>query len=80
VASTDKLTVKAPFAGVVVSVAHAAAERVDAGAPLLVLEAMKMEHEILAPRDGIVAAVLVKPGEQVATRRLLVELEPLAAE
>jgi biotin carboxyl carrier protein len=46
----------------------------------VILEAMKMEHEILAPRDGTVSSVLVTPGEQVKTRKLLVELAPLAAE
>ncbi len=40
---------------------------------------MKMEHEITAPRDGTVAAVLVSPGEQVATRKLLVELAPASS-
>ncbi len=49
-------------------------DAVRKGQRLVVLEAMKMEHEIVAPRDGTVAAVLVAPGEQVATRKLLVEL------
>jgi biotin carboxyl carrier protein len=37
---------------------------------------MKMQHEIVAERDGIIAKVLVKPGDQVATRQLLAELKP----
>jgi biotin carboxyl carrier protein len=41
----------------------------------VVLEAMKMQHEIRAPRDGVVLRVLVGAGQQVATRQLLVELE-----
>jgi biotin carboxyl carrier protein len=36
---------------------------------------MKMQHEIRAPRDGVVLRVLVETGRQVATRQLLVELE-----
>jgi acetyl-CoA carboxylase carboxyltransferase component len=74
--STDELTVKAPFAGVVVSVAHAAAEHVDAGAPLLVLEAMKMEHEVLAESDGVVRSVEVVAGEAVEKGQLLFVLGP----
>lgn len=45
------------------------------GQPLLVLEAMKMENEITAPRDGTVAAVPVADGDTVARNDLLVELE-----
>ena len=36
-----------------------------------------MEHEVAAPRQGIIAAVLVKAGEQVSPRARLVELAPL---
>ena len=35
-----------------------------------------MQHEISAERDGTIAKILVKPGDQVATRQLLVELKP----
>jgi 3-methylcrotonyl-CoA carboxylase alpha subunit len=44
----------------------AAGSRVAKGAPLLVMEAMKMEHTIVAPDDGTVEAVLYGAGEQVA--------------
>jgi acetyl-CoA carboxylase carboxyltransferase component len=77
VPSTDELTVNAPFAGVVVSVAHAARERVDAGAPLLVLEAMKMEHEVLAESDGVVRSVEVVAGDAVEHGQLLFVLGPV---
>jgi len=40
---------------------------------------MKMQHEITAERDGTIDKVLVKPGDQVATRQLLVELKAEAA-
>ncbi len=46
----------APFAGVVVAIPHAREEQVGAGTALVVLEAMKMEHEVLAEIDGVVAA------------------------
>ncbi|MGC1357514.1 MAG: acetyl-CoA carboxylase biotin carboxyl carrier protein subunit, partial [Xanthobacteraceae bacterium] len=55
-----------------------AGDRVVRGQRLVVLEAMKMRHEIRAQRDGSVGRVLVETGQQVATRQLLVELEPQA--
>ncbi|HYM02009.1 MAG TPA: biotin/lipoyl-containing protein, partial [Stellaceae bacterium] len=70
----------APMTGTISAVRVKAGDAVRKGQCLVILEAMKMEHEILAPRDGTVAAVLVAQGEQVATRKLLVELVPQAAE
>ena len=55
----------APMPGSVVRVEATAGQRVSAGQPVLVLEAMKMEHQIRAPADGLVAEVLVGPGDQV---------------
>jgi geranyl-CoA carboxylase alpha subunit len=66
----------APMTGTIAAVRVKAGDPVRKGQCLVILEAMKMEHEILAPRDGTVAAVLVAPGEQVTTRKLLVELAP----
>jgi biotin carboxyl carrier protein len=37
---------------------------------------MKMQHEIVAERDGTIDKILVKPGDQVATRALVAELKP----
>jgi geranyl-CoA carboxylase alpha subunit len=68
----------APMTGTIAAVRVKAGDAVRKGQCLVVLEAMKMEHEILAPRAGTVAAVLVAPGEQVMTRKLLVELAPQA--
>ena len=59
----------------VIEVMVKAGDRIARGQRLVVLEAMKMQHEIRAPRDGVVRSVLVEPGRQVATRQLLVELE-----
>jgi pyruvate carboxylase len=44
------------------------------GEPLLAIEAMKMEAQLAAPHDGIVKSILVRPGEQVEAKDLLVEL------
>ena len=56
----------APMPGKVIAVHVAAGSRVAKGTPLLVMEAMKMEHTIVAPDDGIVESVLYGAGEQVA--------------
>jgi biotin carboxyl carrier protein len=47
---------------------------VDAGQPLLTIEAMKMEHVVAAPAAGIVADVLVERGDQVNRGQALVAL------
>jgi acetyl-CoA carboxylase carboxyltransferase component len=75
-ASSTELAVRAEFAGVVVAIAHAADEPVGAGTPLLVLEAMKMEHEVLAQTDAVVRRVAVAVGDAVEEGQLLVVLEP----
>jgi geranyl-CoA carboxylase alpha subunit len=60
--------------GRVVHVEARAGHDVEAGALLAVIEAMKMEHHVVAPRAGRVTAVHVAAGEQVAARRLLVDI------
>jgi acetyl-CoA carboxylase carboxyltransferase component len=64
-------SVKAPFAGVVVSIAHAPGARIVPGAPLLVLEAMKMEHEVLADAAGVLDSVEVAIGDSVEEGQVL---------
>jgi acetyl-CoA carboxylase carboxyltransferase component len=66
--------VTAPFAGVVVAIAHEALEPVRAGSALLVLEAMKMEHEVIAQSDGVVRRVAVAVGDAVQEGDLLMVL------
>jgi 3-methylcrotonyl-CoA carboxylase alpha subunit len=61
--------------GVVVSVAVGAGDTVAAGQPLVVLEAMKMQNPVRAPRGGRVGRVLVEAGAQVEAGAALVELE-----
>ena len=56
----------APMPGKVVSFAVQAGERIAKGQPLAVMEAMKMEHTITAPADGMVLELLYAPGDQVA--------------
>jgi 3-methylcrotonyl-CoA carboxylase alpha subunit len=48
-------------------------------APLLIVEAMKMEHTVRAPRPGLLQAFRVRVGDQVAMGELLVDLDEAAA-
>lgn len=63
-----------PMPGKVVRVLVEAGQTVTKGTPLLLLEAMKMEHEIRAPRDGKVKR-LPAPGQMVALGEVLAEME-----
>ncbi|WP_338505098.1 acetyl/propionyl/methylcrotonyl-CoA carboxylase subunit alpha [Sphingomonas kaistensis] len=65
----------APMPGKVTSVDVAEGERVEKGQRLLTLEAMKMEHAMLAPFDGVVAELTVKAGAQVQVEALLARVE-----
>ncbi len=64
----------APLPGQVLSVRVASGDEVAKGDELVVIEAMKMEHVIRAPSDGIVRAVLCAPGEQVDRGQALVDI------
>ncbi|RYP87181.1 biotin/lipoyl-binding protein, partial [Nocardioides guangzhouensis] len=68
----------APMPGTVVSVAVAAGDAVRAGQPVLVLEAMKMQHTITAPADGVVTEIPVDAGAQVAAGAVLAVVDPEA--
>jgi len=64
----------APMAGTVVAVAVKAGDRVAKGAPLMILEAMKMEHTIVAPAPGVVTAVNFAVGDRVKEGADLVDI------
>jgi geranyl-CoA carboxylase alpha subunit len=70
---------RAPMNGSVTQVFVSAGEPVKRGQLLLVLEAMKMEHSILAPIDGFIEAIAVAKGAQVATRDTLVVITTVLA-
>lgn len=65
----------APMNGSIVRVLVEAGQRVESGSTLVVLEAMKMEHSIRAPHDGVVKALYCYEGELVSEGTALVELE-----
>jgi 3-methylcrotonyl-CoA carboxylase alpha subunit len=64
----------APMPGKVVSFAVKAGDKVKAGQALAVMEAMKMEHTISAPKDGTVAELIYAPGDQVTEGAELLKL------
>ncbi|MFB0873187.1 MULTISPECIES: biotin carboxylase N-terminal domain-containing protein [unclassified Sphingobium] len=64
-----------PMPGRVIAVAVAAREQVTKGQKLLTLEAMKMEHSLVAPFDGMVAELNAAEGEQVSEGALLAKIE-----
>jgi pyruvate carboxylase len=68
----NPLQVGAPMPGSIVTVAVAAGQQVRAGTTLLSLEAMKMESQMSAERDGVIERVLVKVGDRVQAKDLLV--------
>jgi 3-methylcrotonyl-CoA carboxylase alpha subunit len=65
----------APMPGKVVALLAQPGAKVEKGAPLLILEAMKMEHTITAPKNGTVKAFCYAAGDQVADGASLVEFE-----
>ncbi|MCM2575908.1 acetyl/propionyl/methylcrotonyl-CoA carboxylase subunit alpha [Streptomyces meridianus] len=69
-------TLTAPMPGTVTVVKAAVGDEVTAGQSLLVVEAMKMEHVIAAPHDGVVAELDVTPGSTVAMDQVLAVVAP----
>ena len=65
----------APMPGSVVRIEVGEGATVSAGTPIVVLEAMKMEHTVRAPADGVVATISVSGGEQVVTGQVLAIVE-----
>jgi propionyl-CoA carboxylase alpha chain/3-methylcrotonyl-CoA carboxylase alpha subunit len=68
-------TLRAPMPGRITAVQAQAGEAVAKGRPIVVLEAMKMEHALTAPFDGTLAELSVKVGDQVVENALLAKVE-----
>jgi len=73
-ARAGAIQVRAPMPGTLLGYKVALGQTVKRGDVLLILEAMKMENEIVAPADGSVAALRATEGAAVSTGDLLVEL------
>ena len=76
VSETIDRELRAPMTGKVVKVAAAAGAPVRAGEILVILEAMKMEYRLVAPRDGKVESVGCKEGDRVDLGHVVVRLSP----
>tara|TARA_Y100000385_G_scaffold235412_1_gene249157 strand:+ start:71 stop:559 length:489 start_codon:yes stop_codon:yes gene_type:complete len=72
---TQEKHVESPMPGKILQVMVASGASVDEGDPLLVLEAMKMENVIRAPRSGVIAGVEAQVGEAVEKAAILVTYE-----
>lgn len=73
-AGTGNTPIECPMPGKILSITAAVGQRVNAGDCLMVLEAMKMENEMVAPRDGTVKQILVSQGTMVNTGDVLAVL------
>ncbi len=71
----DPNTILAPIAGTVQKVFVEAGARVEEKSPVVLLDAMKMDTYIYAPRGGVVAEVGVKPGDSVQVAQLLIRFQ-----
>ncbi|MDD4413888.1 MAG: biotin/lipoyl-binding protein [Oscillospiraceae bacterium] len=72
-AGTEELN--SPMPGTIVNILVKPGDNVSKGDVILVLEAMKMENEIMSPRDAVVAGVHVNKGESVDSGKLLISLQ-----
>ena len=70
----DSTTVKAPMAGTILAVNVSPGQKIVQGETLIVLEAMKMENEIVAPVDGVVEDIYVSKNERVESDQVLLSL------
>lgn len=68
-------SVSSPMPGLIVEIPVAVGTRVTEGTTLAIVEAMKMQNELRAPRDGTVKKINYKQGEQVDALKPIVELE-----
>jgi 3-methylcrotonyl-CoA carboxylase alpha subunit len=73
-AGAEQGSLLTPLPGTIVAVHVAAGQRVARGAPLVTVEAMKMEHTLTAPDDGVVARLAFGLGDRVQAGAVLVEL------
>lgn len=76
-AGASQHEVRAPMPGVVVSVNVAPGDSVLDGQPLMVIESMKLETTLCAPRDGIVAELPFAAGDKFGLKAILARLEPV---
>lgn len=72
--TAGRLSVDSPMPGKILSIKASIGQAVKRGEVILILEAMKMENEIVAPEDGVVASINVSSGESVESGTVLATL------
>ena len=73
--ATGSTAINSPMPGTILDVKTSAGQSLKSGEVLVILEAMKMENEIVAPRDGVIAQIAVNKGASVSTGDLLISLQ-----
>jgi len=72
--ASEQASANSPMPGKVLKIMVETGQKISAGDPLIILEAMKMEHTMRAVVDGVVEEVLVRQGEIIAPGQLLVQI------
>ncbi len=72
--ATSGHTIKAPLPGTILKLNVREGDAIKAGQSLLVMEAMKMENQVMAEKDGVVSALKVKEGDAVLQDDVLIEI------
>lgn len=75
ITKTTNIAVISPLPGTIVSVLVKDGDHVKLGQKLLTMEAMKMENNVIAEKDGIVRSLKVQPGDSVLQNDVLLEIE-----
>ncbi len=74
VAEAGEFHLRAPMPGLVVAIPVTEGQEIKTGQVILILESMKMQNELKAPRDGTVGRIRVKPGESVEQKQTLLSV------
>lgn len=74
VSASEGAPITAPMAGTILSIKKQVGEQIKKGEVLFILEAMKMENEILAPTDGVVRTITVSVNSSVESDQLLMTM------
>ena len=75
VAETGEFHLRSPMPGLVVAVPVTEGQEVKKGEVILILESMKMQNELKAPRDGTIGRIRVRPGESVEQKQTLLSVQ-----
>jgi biotin carboxyl carrier protein len=73
-ADSGEISIKAPMPGLIVALPVSEGQAVTAGQTVVILESMKMQNELKAPRDGTVQRISVQAGQSVEQNKLLVTI------